>query len=88
MGNDTATNALAMGAKVKDKITGFTGTVTGRTEYITGCAQYLVQPPIDKEGKFVDARWIDEDRLDALAEQPATIHEVKRAGADVAAPIR
>jgi hypothetical protein len=52
------------GAKVKDSVTGFAGTVTGRADYLTGCRQYLVQPR-QTEGKdeYPDPHWFDEDRL-------------------------
>jgi hypothetical protein len=52
------------GAKVKDSVTGFAGTVTGRAEYITGCRQYLVVPAMKKGGKeYPTGSWLDEDRL-------------------------
>jgi len=55
---------IDMLSKVEDSVTGFKGTVTGRTEYVTGCRQYLVQSKMKKgENKYPDARWIDEDRL-------------------------
>ena len=37
---------IELGQKVQDSITGFAGLVTGRCEYITGCNQILIQPPI------------------------------------------
>lgn len=50
------------GTEVTDVITGSRGFATGRTDYITGCKQILVQPKQSK-GSFVDSRWFDEDRL-------------------------
>lgn len=73
-----------IGDQVQDSITGFKGAVTGVTEYITGCKQYLVQPPL-KKGDFVEARWIDEDRLKVL-KQSAVKLTVKRDGFDKPAP--
>ncbi len=55
--------AIEMGTKVADKITGFAGVVTGRTEYSTGCRQYLVQPRAKDPGEYPKATWLDEDRL-------------------------
>jgi hypothetical protein len=52
-----------LGAKVLDQITGFEGVVIGRVEYLTGCAQYLLQPPVKKDGDWIESRWMDEDRL-------------------------
>ena len=57
---------IRLGSKVRDKITGFQGIVTGAAEYLTGCIQYAVKPPVDKDGKMIDAVWLDEDRLELL----------------------
>jgi hypothetical protein len=78
---------IELGQKVKDHITGFSGTVTGRTEYITGCKQILIQPPVKEDGTFVDGRWMDEDRLNVIDEKKVSI-AVENAGFDVAAPVR
>ena len=53
---------IELGAKVKDSITGFSGIVTGRAEYITGCRQYAITPKAVKN-EHKDSYWIDEDRL-------------------------
>ena len=50
---------IALGDKVKDKITGFTGIATGRAEYLTGCIRFYVERP----GKEPKADWYDEERL-------------------------
>lgn len=52
------------GVYVRDKITGFTGCIVSRMDSITGCNRYCVQPPADKDGKFVDGYWIDEHSLE------------------------
>ena len=39
---------LEFETKVKDRITGFAGTVVGRIEYINGCIQDLVKPRMKK----------------------------------------
>ncbi len=49
-----------MGEVVEDKITGFSGIVTGHVKYVTGCIQYLVQPPVTKDGSWREPMWIDE----------------------------
>jgi hypothetical protein len=78
---------LKMGQKAKDKITSFAGIVTGRTEYITGCNQLLLQPPLDKDETFRDPRWIDEDRLEAVGDDVLEL-EVTAPGPDVPAPAK
>lgn len=52
-----------MGDEAKDIITGFIGIIITRCEYITGCDTYGIKPKIDKEGKEMDALWIDEGRV-------------------------
>lgn len=69
------------GVYVEHQVTGFKGVITARADYLTGCNQYLVTPPVDKEGKIVESMWVDEYalkvddtkqqlRLDRPVEQP------------------
>ena len=57
---------LPLGAKVRDKITGFTGIVTARHEWLYGCLTYSVQPRDLHEGKPVDRQPFDEDSLEFI----------------------
>lgn len=57
---------LKLGLEVKDKITGFTGIITARASYITGCDKYGVTPPVDKDGKVRDSEWFDDGRLEII----------------------
>lgn len=77
---------FALGLQVKDHITGFTGFVTGRVEYLTGCAQYLVQPECE-DNKWCEARWFDENRLKALRGSKH-IPKTKDVGPDAPAPMK
>jgi len=55
---------IEMKAKVKDCVTGFEGIVTARSEYLTGCRQYLVTPTkLKDDGETLNSIWFDEDRL-------------------------
>lgn len=54
---------IVMGQKVRDELTGYTGIVTGRAEYLTGCERVLVQPTFCKDGDLVEGAWIDIDRV-------------------------
>jgi hypothetical protein len=55
---------MRIGDRARHRINGFEGIVTGRTEYINGCIQYLVAPTtLDKEGKIMEGQWIDEQNL-------------------------
>jgi hypothetical protein len=50
-----------MGFKVKDKVTGFTGTVTGAVQYISGCDQLSVQGAVKGNEKGI-SMWLDINR--------------------------
>jgi len=54
---------FGMGDGVKDQVTGFSGHVLGRSQWITGCNQYLVVPKLGKDGKYPNGQWFDENRL-------------------------
>lgn len=81
---------LKFGVFGKDVITGFSGYVIGRTEYITGCAQLLLQP-VGKDGKRPEAEWIDEQRVVAATSsknRPISLDNSVTPGFDKAAPKR
>lgn len=56
---------IKLGQVGKDKVTGFTGTITGRAQYLTGCDQYNLVPPV-KDGKLEPAQWFDEGRIEIV----------------------
>lgn len=62
-----------LGKEVKDTVTGFKGIVTSRTEYLTGCARYGVQPKVNKEGVVPDARFFDENQLEVIGKGVAIV---------------
>jgi len=79
-----------LGKKAKDKITGFTGIITGHARYLTGCDQYILQPECDTDHrKYPDANWFDEGRIEVL-EGVITKEDVKgeKNGCDYSAPIK
>ena len=61
---------IRLGQRVRDKITGFEGTVVCRSEWINGCIQFSVQPRVDKDGKLPEMQWIDEQQCEALEDPP------------------
>lgn len=52
-----------LGIEVEDIITGFKGLIICRTEWLTGCPRYSVQPKMGKDGKIEEARSFDENQL-------------------------
>ena len=57
---------IKLGQQVKDSITGYKGTVIGRTSFLYGCERIGVQGPLDKDGKVLDIVWFDEEQVIAL----------------------
>ena len=55
---------IKLGDRVKDKVTGFTGIVIARTEWLYGCVRYGIQAEELKDGKPLEAQWLDEKQLD------------------------
>jgi hypothetical protein len=57
---------IELGSKARDVITGFTGTVTARVEYLTGCTQYCLSAK-SGDGKLGEGHFLDEPRLEVLS---------------------
>lgn len=79
-----------LGLTARDRISGFTGEVTGYAGYMTGCRQALLVPKVKEDGGHQDCFWYDEDRLEIL-DVPRVGIEPEEAsprtpGADMAAP--
>jgi len=77
---DIMSEPVRMGVEVKDRVTGLRGIITGKTEYINGCVQWLVKPPVDKDGKLVDGCWIDTIQLEVVSQgitEPETDNTTK-----------
>ncbi len=79
---------IQLGSKIRDRITGFEGVVTGRVEYLTGCNQVLVAPRVKADGGHLDSCWFDEQRCDVLPDAPVKLNNGQAPGFDRAAPIR
>lgn len=78
-----------LGKTVSDRITGFRGVVTGYVEYLSGCNQVLVVPPISADGTLRDASWFDVQRVDVLDHvPPVVLDNGTTPGCDRAAPKR
>ena len=68
---------IGLGIRVRDRITGHTGIVTGRSEYLYASPQCLVAHETDHE----KAKWFDEARLeDAPASHPVGFTKVESRG--------
>jgi hypothetical protein len=52
------------GVEVTEKVTGFTGIITGTAFYLTGCAQHLVTAKTKDEFSEAVSNWYDDGRLE------------------------
>jgi hypothetical protein len=57
---------ITLGSKVRDTLTGFTGTATGRTEWLYGCTRICIEPNEMKDGKPIEGVWFDEQRIEVI----------------------
>lgn len=82
---------IELGVMARDKITNFTGVVTGRSQFLTGCDQYLLQPNVGEGGEYRDGKWFDEGRLSvqpAKPVDPADVQGERPGGPDRGAPVK
>jgi hypothetical protein len=57
---------VELGKEARDKITGFTGIVTAKVQYLTGCNQTLLAPSVGNDGRLTDPAWFDDQRIEAV----------------------
>lgn len=57
-----------LGLMAKEKITGFSGIITARCEFLTGCNRYCVQPTGLVNGRPVDSLYFDESQIEIIGE--------------------
>jgi hypothetical protein len=60
----TALPNLKLGVEARDVVTGFSGIVTYKVEYLTGCDQWGLQPLIGKDGDLKEIKQFDENRIE------------------------
>ncbi len=54
---------IKLGSKVKDKVTGFSGILTSRTEYLYGANRLQIEAKVSKDGSAIITQWFDEPRV-------------------------
>jgi len=78
---------FALGSKLRDKVTGFEGVVTGRGDHISGCDTYGLQNQTLKDGAPQDLKWFDEPRLELVSSDVLVVDDRdERTGADSTIP--
>ena len=77
-----------LGMEVKDKITGYSGIIMSRIQYLTGCVQYEIQNPnLTKEGQVREWLRFDEDALVKIRKAPIK-KKVSNPGGPATHPVR
>ncbi len=61
---------ITLGAKVRCRVTGFTGIVTSITDYLNGCTRCMVEPGVDKDGKMMEDAHFDVQQLAVEVSDP------------------
>lgn len=79
---------IKLGLTAKDKITGFTGVITGHCEYISGCDQMLLTPKVKEDGTAQDGRWFDKQRIVILEVAQVKLNNTETPGCDMCAPTK
>ena len=72
---------VKLGDVVRDRISGFAGVATSRTEYLNGCVRWQVSPQHLHDGKPIEAHFFDEEQLDRV-DAPAVVPTPRSAGGD------
>lgn len=61
-----ALKRMNLGDKVRDRITGFTGILIAKTEWLNGCVRAVIQPQALEKGKVIEATTFDINQLELL----------------------
>lgn len=64
---------VQLGDKVKDTISGFSGIVVAKTEWLNGCVRVTIQPLIGKDGKLPESATFDIEQLVVLKSKASSI---------------
>lgn len=68
-------NQIKLGSKARDIITGFTGIITSRATYLTGCDQYCIKPQkLMKDGSMQEGVYFDIEQIEILDAKPLKVN--------------
>ena len=67
----------SLGSRVRHRITGFTGIVTGQTQWLNGCDRVFVESEELREGKPVGGVWLDTDSAETIEPSAMAVQENK-----------
>lgn len=80
-----STFEFELGDKLKDRVSEVEGICIGRIEYLNGCTQYAIKPKKTKDGKVMDAEWVDSQQVIKVGKN-ININQTKTGGSSALAP--
>lgn len=71
-----------LGKEAKDIVTGFSGIIIARVEYMTGCNQYGISRKAGEDGAIHPAEFFDEGRIQIIGDgvAPKDVQAEKKGG--------
>jgi len=78
---------FALGATVRDTITGFEGIVTRRSQWLNNCCTYGVQPRKLIDGKIQDCGSFDEPQLELVPDVAPAPSSPRTGGPERTVPV-
>lgn len=79
---------INLGARFRDRITGFTGVATGLVQYISGCNQVLLVPAAKDGNELKSGEWFDVQRVEVIDGDVIVLDNQHTPGCDQPAPKR
>jgi len=77
-------NKMKLGDIVKDKISGFKGVFSSRTEYLNGCVHIGITPQkLAKDGTLARAEFFDEQQVEFVSKGSLAIEQKDTGGPSV-----
>lgn len=65
---------IKIGSLARDKISGFTGIVGARTQWINGCRRVLIEPKsLKDDGSVLEGVWFDIQMVEVVSEDTGLI---------------
>lgn len=84
-------NKFKIGEKVRDKISGYEGTITAVTIWFNGCVRYRLEPDhLNADGELIESETFDEEQVEKVKEKKIRAPKNKSGGLrdnDVRPPI-
>lgn len=71
---------LNLGDKVRDRVTGLEGILTGKTFWLNGCVRGVIQGRVDKDGKVPQSEGVDIEQLELVEAGACTIEKEPTGG--------